>query len=236
MINLSSIDYSQLPPALLGRLSFAHTPPENPPLMPGRNQLGIAAERDAVLYVPSGIDPAVALPLLVMLHGANGNAESVLPWLEEHAERERFLLLAPQSLFFTWDLVMGGNGPDLERLECALAKVASHFFLDLKQFALAGFSDGGSYALSIGLTNGALVSHVIAFSAGFINLYLPQGAPKVLLAHGKQDEQLPVELHGRVHAARLKADGYQLEYIEFDGKHQLQPKVVAHAVEFLLKP
>jgi phospholipase/carboxylesterase len=236
MIDISKFDFSLLPPALLGRLSFAHAPPKNPPLESGRNHLGIAAERDAVLYVPSGLDPGVELPLLVMFHGANGSAEGMLPWFEEHAERERFLVLALQSLFPTWDLVMGGNGPDLERLERALGKVATHYLLDPKRFAFAGFSDGGSYALSVGLANGRLVSHVIAFSAGFINLYLPQGVPSVLIAHGNQDEQLPAESHGRAHAARLKADGYRVEYIEFDGRHKMEPEVVSRAVEFLIGP
>jgi phospholipase/carboxylesterase len=58
------------------------------------------------------------------------------------------LLLLPQSQFPTWDLVIGGNGPDLERLDKALAEVASRFAIDPAHLAFAGFSDGGSYALS----------------------------------------------------------------------------------------
>jgi len=234
MIDLSKFDMSLLPPALLGKLTFAHASPNKPQLLPGRNLLGIADVRDALLFVPSGLPVDAELPLLVMFHGANGSAEGVLPLLEAHAEREKFLLLAPQSIFPTWDLVMGGNGPDLERLERALAIVASHFRLDPKRFAFAGFSDGGSYALSIGLSNGRLVSHVIAFSAGFMNLYLPQDWPSVLVVHGNADDQLPAERHGRVHAAKLKADGYRVEYLEFDGGHSMPPQVVAEAVKFFI--
>ena len=234
MIDLSKFDMSLLPPALLGRLTFVHTSTDKPPLPPGRNLLGLANERDAVLFVPSDLPMGVDLPLLVMFHGANGSAEGVLPLLEAHAEREKFLLLAPQSIFPTWDLVMGGNGPDLERLERALASVASHFRLDLKHLAFAGFSDGGSYALSIGLTNGRLVSHVIAFSAGFMNLYLPQGWPSVLIVHGNADDQLPAEKHGHAHAAKLKADGYRVEYLEFDGGHSMPPQVVTEALKFFI--
>jgi phospholipase/carboxylesterase len=236
MIDLSKFDLSMLPPALLGRLSFSRALPHKPPLSAGRNLLGIAEKRDAVLFVPDGLTQDADVPLLVMFHGANGSAEGVLPFFEEHAQRERFLLLAPQSIFPTWDLAMGGNGPDLERLERALTEVTARYSLDSKRIAFAGFSDGGSYALSIGLTNGSLVTHVIAFSAGFMNLYLPQGSPSVLVVHGDADAQLPAETHGREHAAKLKTDGYRVIYREFDGGHEMPPEVVAQAVAYFITP
>ncbi|SAK90336.1 hypothetical protein AWB81_04810 [Caballeronia arationis] len=59
-------------PSLLGRLSFTPADPVKSPLPPGRNRLGIADERDAVLYVPSGLDTDRPVPLFVMFHGAGG--------------------------------------------------------------------------------------------------------------------------------------------------------------------
>jgi phospholipase/carboxylesterase len=228
------IDPSLFDPSLLGRLSFTHGAPFKQPLPPGRHPIGIAAERDAVLYVPAGLDPTAAVPLLVMFHGAGGSAEKVLPFLEAHAERNRFLLLAPQSMLPTWDIVIGGNGPDLERLDAALNQVASCFLLDRSRLAFAGFSDGGSYSLSIGLTNGAIVSHVIAFSAGFMSVFLPEGSPQVFITHGLMDEQLPIETSGRANASRLKASGYDVEYVEFNGNHSIQPSIVGLAVDFFV--
>ncbi|HZE91857.1 MAG TPA: esterase [Rhizobacter sp.] len=220
--------------SLMGRLSFTHAAPSKPPLPPGRNRLGIAAERDAVLYVPSRVDPSVATPLMVMFHGAGGNPERVLPFLEEHAEREAFLLLAPHSTFPTWDLVIGGNGPDLEKLNAALAEVAARYRLDPEHLAFAGFSDGGSYALSIGLTNGTLVTHIVAFSAGFMSVFMPEGAPYVFIAHGLLDEQLPIDTSGRANAGKLKAAGYPVEYVEFNGPHAIQKPIVGLAVRYFL--
>jgi phospholipase/carboxylesterase len=228
------IDPSLFDPALLGRLSFTHISPSLPALQPGRNSLGIAAERDAVLYVPNGIDPTKSTPLLVMFHGAGGFPEKVLPFLEMHAEQNGFLLLAPHSMLPTWDIVIGGNGPDLERLNATLAAVASRYCIDPKHLGFAGFSDGASYALSIGLTNGELVSHIIAFSGGFMSVFLPQGMPKVFIAHGLVDEQLPIETSGRANANKLKASGYDVEYVEFNGKHAIQPPIVALAMNFFL--
>jgi phospholipase/carboxylesterase len=220
--------------SLMGRLSFTHAEPLKGPLPPGRNRLGIAEERDAVLYVPEGLDPNAEIPLLLMFHGAGGFPEKVLPFLEEHAERNKFLLLAPHSMYPTWDIVIGGNGPDLERLHQALTAVTSHYRIDRNHLGFAGFSDGASYALSIGITNGDIASHVIAFSGGFMSIFMQEGAPKVFIAHGLIDEQLPIDSSGRANAGKLKAAGYDVQFVEFNGLHVIHPPVVSLAVDFFL--
>jgi phospholipase/carboxylesterase len=222
-------------PSLMGRLSFAHSSPSKPPLSPGRHSLGIAEERDTLLYVPTGLEEEVAVPLLVMFHGGGGSAEKVIHFIEQHAESRKFLLLVPQSIYPTWDIVIGGNGPDLHRLNTALAKVAEHYFIDPDHFGFAGFSDGGSYALSIGVTNGDLITHVIVFSGGFMSVFMQEGAPQIFITHGLSDEQLPIETSGRKHAAKLKAAGYDVTYLEFQGNHSIQPPIVDLAVDFFLK-
>ncbi|MEM5341240.1 alpha/beta hydrolase [Paraburkholderia azotifigens] len=221
-------------PSLLGRLSFTHADAVKGALPPGRNRLGIAGDRDAILYVPRGLEPNEPVPLFVMFHGAGGFPEKVLPYIEEHAERDRFLVLAPHSLYPTWDIVIGGSGPDLERLDRALVEVTSRYTIDRARLAFAGFSDGASYALSMGITNGDIASHVIAFSGGFMSVFTQEGAPKVFIAHGMRDEQLPVETSGRANASKLKAAGYDVQYIEFNGLHAIQPAVVGMAVQFFL--
>lgn len=224
-----------LDPSLFGRLSFTHADPVDGPLPPGRSPLGVAAERDAVLFVPDGLPDSGPVPLLVMFHGAGGFPEKVLPHIEQHAQRHKFLVLAPHSLYPTWDIVIGGNGPDLERLRQALTAVTLRYRVDPGRLAFAGFSDGASYALSIGITNGDIASHVIAFSGGFMSVFMQEGAPRVFVAHGLADEQLPVATSGRAHAARLKAAGYDVQYVEFDGLHVIHPPVVERAIDFFLQ-
>lgn len=221
-------------PRLAGRLAFAHRLPTKPPLPPGRNALGLFETRDAVLVVPKGIDPHRPVPLVVLFHGGGGSAEKILPMLEEHAHARRFLLLAPQSLFPTWDLVIGGNGPDRERLDLALAEVASRYLLDPARFAFAGHSDGGSYTLSVGLANGHVVSHLIVSSAGFMSVHLQAGAPRIFISHGTRDEQIPIDRSGRAHSTALRQAGYDVTYVEYDGPHAYAPSVVAQAVAFVL--
>ncbi|HEX7762249.1 MAG TPA: hypothetical protein VF433_01370 [Cellvibrio sp.] len=222
-------------PSLLGRLSFNLTAPTKAPLAVGRNFLGIAEERDAILYVPENLKKDGPVPLLVMFHGSGGSAEKVLPFLQEHADRRGFLLLLPQSIYPTWDIVIGGNGPDLERLGQALTEVSSHYDIDPAHLGFAGFSDGGSYALSAGITNGDIASHVIVFSGGFMSVFMQEGSPKVFIAHGLIDEQLPIETSGRAHATKLKAAGYDVQYVEFNGLHIIHPPIVAMAIDFFLE-
>lgn len=222
-------------PHLAGRVNFAHRLPTKPPLPPGRHDLGLFAERDAVLCVPPRIDPRRPTPLVVLFHGGGGSAQKILPMLEGHAETRGFLLLAPQSQFPTWDIVIAGNGPDRERLETALAEVAARFLLDPARLAFAGHSDGGSYTLSLGLTNGDFVSHLIVSSAGFMSVHMQNGAPRVFISHGTRDEQIPIERSGRTHSRLLSQAGYDVTYVEYDGPHAYDPAVVARAVDFFLQ-
>lgn len=220
--------------SLAGRLAFVHHAPTKPPLPPGRNHLGLYAERDTVLYVPEGIDAAKPTPLVVLFHGGGGSAQKILPHVEPHAEREKFLLMAPQSMFPTWDIVIAGNGPDRERLDESLAAVADRYTLDPTHLAFMGHSDGASYALSTGLSNGRIVSHVMANSGGFMTVLAQEGAPRVFIAHGRQDEQCPIDRSGRANATRLKNAGYDVTYVEFDGPHAIQPENIACAIRFFV--
>jgi hypothetical protein len=56
--------------------------------------------------------------------------------------------------------------------------------VDPTRLAVGGFSDGTSYALSLGLTNGDLFSHVLAFSPGFAVPARRRGRPRLFLSHG----------------------------------------------------
>ncbi|MGU3494955.1 alpha/beta hydrolase [Xanthobacteraceae bacterium A53D] len=220
---------------LAGRLDFTLTPPSKEALPPGKHWLGLFAERDTLLVVPTGTDPQRPTPLVVLFHGGGGSAEKILPMLEQHAEANGFLLLVPQSQFPTWDIVIAGNGPDRERLDQALAEVASRFTLDPTHICFAGHSDGGSYAMSLGLTNGQFVTHIIVSSAGFMSVHHQEGAPRVFISHGINDEQIPIDRSGRTHSNLLKQAGYDVNYVEYNGPHAYQPPVVALAVNFFLE-
>ncbi|OYZ89287.1 MAG: esterase [Rhizobiales bacterium 17-65-6] len=225
-----------LDPFLAGHLTFSPSTiaRDMPAPGPGKHALGLFEERDALLVVPDGVDPARPTPLMVLFHGGGGHAEKILPMIEQHALSRGFLLLVPQSRFPTWDLVIAGNGPDRERLDTALAAVAARYALDTSHICFAGHSDGGSYALSLGLTNGQFVTHIIVSSAGFMSVQQQEGAPRIFMSHGVRDEQIPIDRSARAHASLLKRAGYDLTYMEYNGPHAWQPPVVGMAVEFFM--
>ena len=200
---------------------------------PATHRLGLFEGRDGLLHVPAGADPARPMPLIVMLHGAGGEAGQSIPLLVQQAEQHDVLILAPESRERSWDIISGRDyGPDVAYLDRALERVFAWF--EVSRVAVAGFSDGASYALSLGLSNGDLFSDVLAFSPGFAAPDPILGRPRVFISHGDKDRVLPVARCGRAIAGRLKRAGYDVDYHEFDGGHFVPRPLVGAAVQRFL--
>jgi phospholipase/carboxylesterase len=99
---------------------------------------------------------------------------------------------------------------------------------------MAGFSDGASYSLSVGLANGDLFSAVFGFSPGFIAGRGRTGKPPVFISHGTLDRILPIDVCGRLIVAQLKGEGYRVTFREFEGPHTLPPDIAADAMRWFL--
>ena len=196
-----------------------------------------ALDRGAgLVYVPEGYRPDRPAPLIVMLHGAGGDPMQSIRLLRNAADHEGALLLAPKSHATTWDvLVRHGFGPDAPEIDKELREVFSRYAVDGDHVAIAGFSDGASYALSLGLCNGELFSAVLAFSPGYMAPPSLRGKPRLYLTHGKADPVLNVDLCSRALVPRLRGNGYAVEYREFDGGHSVPPEVATRAVQWFVR-
>lgn len=206
--------------------------PTATPLQPGLHPLGLGTRRDGLLRVPESPDDSM-LPLVIMLHGAGGNAAGALRLIETAVPGA--LLLATESHDSTWDVIRGAYGPDVAFLDAALEEVFSRYRVDPRRIALAGFSDGASYALSLAIGNGDLVTHVLAFSPGFAAPPQPVGRPDIFISHGIEDEVLPINVCSRRLVPRLREAGYTVRYREFPAGHIVPPEIAAEAAKPLLR-
>jgi phospholipase/carboxylesterase len=183
-----------------------------------------------LLFLPSRLD-ATPAPLVLLLHGAGGRPAQMLPFLEEEAERRGVILLAPKSAGPTWDVIRDGFGPDVEAIDIALDATFSRFPVDPARVAVGGFSDGASYALSLGVTNGDLFTRVLAFSPGFLASRVRSGRPSIFVSHGTGDPVLPIDRTSRRLVPRLREEGYEVDYREFPGRHEVPAEQVRAALE-----
>lgn len=213
-----------------GRLDSRPDQPTGAAPGPGVTRLDLGPGAEALLAVPPG-DPRPR-PLLVFFHGAGGTAEQSLAAVAELVTARDVLVLAPTSIGTTWDLIDGGLGRDVAVLDAALAQVFAT--CPVSQVALAGFSDGGSYALSLGVANGDLATAVLAFSPGFVSSPGRYGRARFWLSHGTDDPVLPVDRCGRRVSAELLADGYDVTYEEFVGGHVITPELVTAGLDWWL--
>ena len=210
--------------------------PGNPrrPGKRGLQPLGLTQGRDGFLYVPESYSADSPAPLAVMLHGAGGGARGGLAPLQPLADRAGLLLFAPDSRGQTWDVIHGGFGPDVAYIDAALSWIFERYAVNPARVAAGGFSDGASYALSIGLTNGDLFTHVIAFSPGFMAPAGRQGKPRIYVSHGTRDRVLPIEACSRRLVPRLQRDGYDVLYREFDGPHTVPEDIAREGLHWFL--
>jgi phospholipase/carboxylesterase len=219
------------PSSAAGRLLSRPLAPTPEPALPeGVHRLDEVGLPEHLLLVPGGTSgPA---PLVVWFHGAGGNAARSLPAVQDVAARHGTLLLVPSSRGSTWDLLTGALGRDTGPLDVALAHVFASW--PVSRVAFAGFSDGGSYALSLGLASGDLAEAVLAFSPGFLAPPAVVGEPRCWVAHGTQDTVLPVDRCGRRVVEQLRRAGYDVRYEEFVGGHVVRPDLLDEAVRWWL--
>ncbi|MGK7310680.1 MAG: alpha/beta hydrolase [Candidatus Longimicrobiales bacterium M2_2A_002] len=235
VVVLAGCNEPMAPPsdAELGLLSARPHSPAGTLFQPGSHVLDLDLDRNPVVYVPQGYDPDIPAPIVVLFHGAGGSAQN---WVSPygHADRLGLVLLIMQSRGPTWDLVYGGLGPDVAATDRALEVVFDRCAIDPGSVAFAGFSDGASYTLSLGLRNPELVRHLIGFSPGFETGDRLEPKPRVFLSHGASDPVLPVQ-RSQSMVQQLLGAGYDVTYREFNGGHEVPGEISTAAFDWLVE-
>jgi predicted esterase len=223
------------------RIEFALPEATDEPSPTGFVRVERGASR-AILLVPDEIDPAKRYPLVTILHGAGRQDEVLAKLTRDEPEKRQALFLIPRSLAPTWDLIAGGGRPDLDFLEYAYSLVYRRYPVDPARQALLGYSDGASYALSVGLSNPRIFSAVMGWAAGF-RAFDPVAAagcdrrPRVLLEYGTHDELFPFERVALPMRADLERDGYAVTFrVDEGGKHWPSGSFQREALDWFFAP
>jgi phospholipase/carboxylesterase len=203
------------------------------PLPPGLHKIKLIGGRVAQLLIPAKGHGAPQ-PFMTMLHGSDQHAETAIRMVHGEAERAGVVVLATQSSGRTWDIRGLPNGDDAVTLDAAMAAAFARVAVDPTRVASAGFSDGATYALSLGLMNGDLFSDLLAFSVGGLNAPVQVGKPRVFFSHGRQDWVLDYKYAHKL-SEELKTSGYDVEFYSFNGSHDLPLDALNAGLKRLLR-
>jgi phospholipase/carboxylesterase len=214
--------------------------------LPAKLDVGISAAGPyAFIYRPAAAGGV--RPLIVLLHGAGQQARPFVEAMRGEADRCGCILLGVQSVGATWDLISAVNKPDRVRanfgmggkdaahIEGAIASLVANGSVDRRRVVLAGFSDGASYALSLGRAKPRLFRGIVAMAPGFqLEPDSSDHSQHIVIAHSETDRVLPF---GRSHDAifePLKRAGYRAEFLTYQGGHTMDAEVMGHAIGLIL--
>ena len=190
---------------------------------------------NAFAYVPATITgPA---PLIVILHGAGGDARFFLDQFKHDADRRGAILLSVQSSGRTWaQRKPTDDEADVANIKTAISELTVKAPIDRGRTTVMGFSDGASYALSIGMAYPCLFRTIVAFSPGYA--FAPSDIDtqqRIFITHSRRDPILPAA-NVRDMIEGLESAGYSPEVHWFNGGHEIDPQLKNAALDFALAP
>ncbi len=209
-----------------------------------------------VLVTPDGFEPDGTWPLVILMHGFGANMYD-LAGLVSEADALGYVYAFPNAPYtlggglggngFSWMLGRPGveapadPGPSVEeRLEAFTAEVMAQSGAKAGNIVLGGFSQGGGMTLTHGLLRPDTFKGLVVLSGFFRGaeevrpkLPSPRNQP-VFLAHGLKDQVVSLDL---AHETRsfLEAEGYPVEYHEYDMAHSINGPELTDLVVWLKK-
>ena len=200
---------------------------------PGEHTLRLGAGRTALMRVTAG-DYGGRKALLLALHGAGGGSRDGLYAFRGGWRERGLVMVAPAAEGSTWSFLRGRD-TDLPYIDRALHRAFARCSVDPRRVGIGGFSDGATYALTLGLLNGDLFRAAIGLSPGGLLAENAVGKPRVFVAHGTRDTVLPISSTSDVIVRTLRSYGYPVTYRRFDGGHEARPAISRAAVRWFLR-
>ena len=199
--------------------------------------------------------PAVAHPwLLVLMHGVGSNERDLFSLADQIPDRFCVISLrapycmAPGSFsWFDFSIEPGGARSIDEAQEASsrallaqtIASAAKQLGIAPERVVVGGFSQGGIMALSLLLTQPALMQAALVWHGRMLpQLQAPVAAHEALrgrhlwLSHGTHDNVIPVA-HAQAIAQYVQTLPVALTYREFSSAHEIRPSELAATVAWL---
>jgi polyhydroxybutyrate depolymerase len=191
------------------------TAPVPPPVVtaPGTTSVAVltskGVERSYRLHKPPSTGPARLTPLVIVLHGAMGNAARVelrYHW-DPLADREGFFVVYPQGLFDHWNPTRDARAADdVPFLSELIDHLAQSLPIDPARVYVAGMSNGGAMTYRLGCELAGRIAAMAAVEAPYFGCP-PARAVSLVTVHGLADHQVPIDSAQRAVAAWREADG-----------------------------
>ena len=166
------------------------------------------------LFVPSGFENGKPVALLVVLHGKGVDQDAWFDYtpIKEHAEKHRFVVVAPNGrgdYFY--------RGPGEQDVLDAISAVAAELSVAPDQVYLMGHSMGGWGAWWVALRNPSLFACTVPMAHFFPEGLLTNARHlHPLMIHSADDPIVPVG-NSRKAAEQLEQLGIDFRYLEKDG-------------------
>ena len=192
--------------------------------------------------------------LLVLMHGVGSNEQDLMGLAPQIPERFHVLSVrAPFRMgpgahaWFDFSIEPNGERTINEAQEAqsralvaqTIASAAEQLGIPPERVVVGGFSQGGIMALSLLLTQPALMQAAMVWHGRLLTQMLPQAAPpdalrgkQMWLSHGTHDNVIPLA-HAQAIAHHMAPLPVTLAYHEFPGAHEIRPSELAATVTWL---
>ncbi len=215
---------------------------------------------ELLIKLPREFDPSRKYPLLIGLHGHGSNPEHMLGAMSDALKKEPLILAAPQGAYpslaqyrgqrFSWEiqtqnreLWKAGDPLVVENLNEVVRTIRGK--CPVSEVYFLGFSQGAAYAFLSGFAYPEMVAGVISIGGLFPETDteysllrkkdIESGRKfRVFIAQGNSDRLLP-RGSGAQTAARLQQYGYDVEYLEYEGGHEIGPELLKKIYAWMKK-
>lgn len=159
--------------------------------------------REYQVTVPSSYRQRQAVPLVILFHGGGGTSSAIVnqSGYADLAEREGFILAAPQGYSNTWNAGSGLDQGDAERaniddlgfVRAMLARIERDYSIDRSRVYLTGMSKGGMLTYYLACNMSAEIAAITVVSATMTAATCaPVNPVAVLHIHGDADTNVPL--------------------------------------------